>query len=280
MIRQLPRETLKLYADRAVGNFINHNIPLNQSILQLAKDNDLNIDQIKRVCEMANILTQGQLYPVDPLMQFDLADWGEIIKQLNSKPDVEATTGETIPFVEKPDLISEFLGKSTNERISPQTRITIIQIRKIAKAIENELKREKYESFKLNKKAESIDLDIRHMVKLAMAEGTYPSLLKAGYDLLDKEGLEYIFNKIAYWKKQKVYCANPKTVPSGKLNKSHPFMQKLAELAKVKKDIRKSAAKQTALSVFKDKIYKYTAEPTKIEKLVNKKPTTKTYKQR
>lgn len=74
---------LDLLAKTAARRFLHESIPLNSSIRKLAAENDLNPNQIERVCEMANIATHQGLWAKTAQKEsiaFDLADAKTIIR--------------------------------------------------------------------------------------------------------------------------------------------------------------------------------------------------------
>lgn len=55
-------DRLELLAKTAAKRYLEERIPLNQTITKIAQENDLNGNQIDRVCEMANIATHQGLW--------------------------------------------------------------------------------------------------------------------------------------------------------------------------------------------------------------------------
>ena len=49
------KANLEAWGREAAEQFLTHQVPLNESIEKIAQDNQLNPEQIKRVCEFANI---------------------------------------------------------------------------------------------------------------------------------------------------------------------------------------------------------------------------------
>lgn len=56
-------DQLELLAKTASKRYLDERVPLNETIAKLAEDNDLNSQQIARVCEMANMSTHQALFP-------------------------------------------------------------------------------------------------------------------------------------------------------------------------------------------------------------------------
>jgi hypothetical protein len=56
-------DRLELLAKSAARQYIDGNAPLNKTIQKIAQENDLNSNQIERICEMANIATHQGLWP-------------------------------------------------------------------------------------------------------------------------------------------------------------------------------------------------------------------------
>lgn len=55
-------DRLEMFAKTAAKHYLQESKPLNDSIAKIAKENDLNRNQIERVCEMANIETHRGLW--------------------------------------------------------------------------------------------------------------------------------------------------------------------------------------------------------------------------
>ena len=81
---QFTRQFVSELAQRAVRAFIKDNKSLNDAIVELASEYDLNVEQIKRVCEAANIATNDAL--ASPKTVFELADSAKIIETLQPRP--------------------------------------------------------------------------------------------------------------------------------------------------------------------------------------------------
>jgi hypothetical protein len=76
-------DRLDLLAKTAARRFIQENVPLNDSIKKIATENDLNPNQIERVCEIANIATHQALWSKTAQKEsvaFDLADAKTVIR--------------------------------------------------------------------------------------------------------------------------------------------------------------------------------------------------------
>lgn len=84
-------DRLELLGRIAAKRYLEEEIPLNTSIRKMAEENDLNHNQIERVCEMANISTHKGLWPKTAQKEslaFDLAD-ARNIASVEKKPDHE-----------------------------------------------------------------------------------------------------------------------------------------------------------------------------------------------
>lgn len=76
-------DRLDLLAKTAARRYLQEGIPLNDSIKKIASENDLNPNQIERVCEIANIATHQGLWSKTAQKEsvaFDLADAKTIIR--------------------------------------------------------------------------------------------------------------------------------------------------------------------------------------------------------
>lgn len=76
-------DRLDLLAKTAARRYLHEGVPLNNSIQKLATENDLNSNQIERVCEIANITTHQGLWAKTAQKEsiaFDLADAKTVIR--------------------------------------------------------------------------------------------------------------------------------------------------------------------------------------------------------
>ncbi len=71
--------------------FIENGVPLNDSIVSIARENNLNKNFIERLCEAANLASHASLIPKTPedraAFSFPLADASEIVSSLKVKPE-------------------------------------------------------------------------------------------------------------------------------------------------------------------------------------------------
>lgn len=79
------KEQLEHWALEASEKYLGHQIPLNDTIGKIASDNSLNPEQIKRICEFANINTNLSLFSktADKRFSFEQADASQIMRGLN-----------------------------------------------------------------------------------------------------------------------------------------------------------------------------------------------------
>ena len=80
---KIASDRLDLLAKTAARRYLHEGIPLNDSIQKLATENDLNANQIERVCEIANISTHQGLWAKTAQKEsiaFDLADAKTVIR--------------------------------------------------------------------------------------------------------------------------------------------------------------------------------------------------------
>jgi hypothetical protein len=76
-------DRLDLLAKTAARRYLHESVPLNESIKKIASENDLNPNQIERVCEIANLATHQGLWAKTAQKEsvaFDLADAKTIIR--------------------------------------------------------------------------------------------------------------------------------------------------------------------------------------------------------
>lgn len=275
-------DELKKFAVGVADSFANSDTSLNKSVFEIAQENDLNPEQIKRLCEAANQTIQLRLFPVDPLAQFDLADSNKVISMLN-----EANPTEIKPDVLKSspyptDLLDEYMKKygPVDVKKRPETKITIISIRKISKQLNSEDRKLASEHNKLARKAEELDTSMRRMIKIAMVKGTYPSFIRAGWELDGKDGMKYVMQKIGFWKKSYINCRESHPINSGNLNEKHPFVESFKKLGEINKRMMEIGVARRRMRSIADKLvevgnksgYKISAKD------IIRKPLQQTYK--
>jgi len=91
---------LDYLAKEASADYINNNVPLNDSIAKLAENNALNREQINRVTESANTSTYLSLFKAsnDKYVEFPVADSEKIASIINSEvEDIDTLSDYDIP---------------------------------------------------------------------------------------------------------------------------------------------------------------------------------------
>lgn len=82
-------DRLELLANTAAKRYVEEQTPLTHTIRKIASENDLNSNQIERICEMANIATHRALFPKaasKEAVAFPLADAQEVVNVVGKKP--------------------------------------------------------------------------------------------------------------------------------------------------------------------------------------------------
>jgi hypothetical protein len=82
-------DRLELLAKTAAKRYLEERVPLNSTIQKIAEENDLNANQIERICEMANIDTHRALWQKTAQKEaiaFPLADAKTVVKVVGKKP--------------------------------------------------------------------------------------------------------------------------------------------------------------------------------------------------
>lgn len=86
---KIASDRLELFAQSAAKQYLDSGVSLNNSISKFAQENDLNRNQIERVCEMANIKTHQALWTKTAekeTVAFPLADSKTIVQVMRPKP--------------------------------------------------------------------------------------------------------------------------------------------------------------------------------------------------
>ena len=121
------------YAEGVSNDFVEKGACLNDGILKVAKDKDMNPDQIKRLVEMANTKTFLKLFKdkdgTDRDVDFDVADAGNILKKFYSvgEPKVMKITRVTISKVPSQDFELDMPDMMRTEREPSTPKIIAIK---------------------------------------------------------------------------------------------------------------------------------------------------------
>lgn len=94
-------EQLRDFSIKCVEQFLNEKVPLNASIAKIAKANSLNAEQLKRVIEISNTITQLKIASLvkDKTFEFKVADYPSVSQEISSlAKDAQPTIG---PDMEK-----------------------------------------------------------------------------------------------------------------------------------------------------------------------------------
>ena len=78
---------LEAYASRASLDYLQTGTPLTDSVIKVATENSLSVEQIKRVCELANLKTNDKLLKTaqSRLFDFPLADAQSVINSVRAE---------------------------------------------------------------------------------------------------------------------------------------------------------------------------------------------------
>lgn len=93
-------DRLELLAKTAAKRYLEEKVPLNDSIKKVAEENDLNRNQIERVCEMANIETHRGLWAKTAEKEsvaFDVADAKKVVSVVKPKEEPGAPEPSAAP---------------------------------------------------------------------------------------------------------------------------------------------------------------------------------------
>lgn len=80
---QISKELVMDWGAEAASNLINHNISLNDSVTKIASENHLNIDQIARTVEAANIAMHTSVYKNNSYPEFETASLPVVASRLS-----------------------------------------------------------------------------------------------------------------------------------------------------------------------------------------------------
>lgn len=91
-------DTLKLYGQKAATQFVGCQVPMNDTIVQMAKEANLNHEQVKRVVEHANNLAFSQMFKAgfSQNITFPMADTAAVMQNLEAPMQVKQASVEIV----------------------------------------------------------------------------------------------------------------------------------------------------------------------------------------
>lgn len=247
-VASFSQERLETFAKIASNRFIGENIPLNDTILKIAKDEDLNSHAVERVCEMANLQTHAGLLPSEPEKRasfaFPLADSKKIASMICIENPPSATMSSEFacppcgPAASSGPSMEDLFGVSGQAHDGfqvPEKKSLVIMIQK--KAAE---KNRMYD--KLIKEAmlvETAEKAAHHQIKQAVLQGEsldeiHVNACNAG---LGDFAVEYLDKTADVLRKEFVKCAFEapeelidRSVPVRVINGRNPIIASLHTL--------------------------------------------------
>lgn len=185
-------ETLKLYGHRAAAQFVGGQVPMNDSIVQMAKEAGLNQEQVKRVVEHANNLAFSQMFKAgfSQNITFPMADTSVVLQNLESPMQTKQASVSIprreryIPGQEGVSLEAAF-GASPVSRVmekvaSPQTDVAALSRQYLDKTAEVRQLRSDIEVLADRFELEQNRLDL--LIKQAHASGNDAETIGACID--------------------------------------------------------------------------------------------------
>jgi len=121
-------DRLELLAKTAAKRYLEERVPLNSTIQKIAEENDLNANQIERICEMANIATHRALWSKTAQKEsiaFPLADAKTVVQVVGKKP-LDSDDPES-PMVSCPPMSdSDYAGPPKGIPLSGPSTISMM----------------------------------------------------------------------------------------------------------------------------------------------------------
>lgn len=267
-ISSLPQKKLtpiniSTVAIRVADEFVDNKTPLNDSITKAASAYDLNEEQIKRICEIANISTFNKLFDktAEKTFEFPLAD-AEIVIKNKSGVGVEKVASAEVyssrkkhwnhdqrldKFLDIFEVDSETdsgIEKNKLEKIASRDKE---EVRVVMSRLVEELR----SNYEMAKYAESNAItDLRRSIKDYINEGGNPGLLVhiAGMKEGVKALLSDIFDELDQLRPKKI--ERQIVIPKRIIDPNHPIVIKMdtvSEHGRIRKKI------ETALDLYSDK---------------------------
>lgn len=94
-MKLVSKHDLERWGNEAATEYLHNQTPLNHTVEKIASENNLNADQVKRVCEFANITTNLSLFEkmADKRFKFDQADASQVMRKMAAGDATEKVAG-------------------------------------------------------------------------------------------------------------------------------------------------------------------------------------------
>tara|TARA_B100000214_G_C23972174_1_gene630758 strand:+ start:1655 stop:2416 length:762 start_codon:yes stop_codon:yes gene_type:complete len=220
------KQDLASLGKQASDSYIQHGIPLTESIVKLASSRpDLTKEHVQRVVENANLLTFEELFKSssDKHVTFDLADPDEIRSQIDEEQSLETSPA----YLSPPTRDYDISGWEPEEKVASVVP-DHVRWRRDFYATKGAVEHLVKEAHTASAKAEATMHNFVNMLKkAAYVNGLKPTLQLAGYASTDKS----VFDKVAHT----VVKAMPPMTKEGSYtesipNKEHPIYVAYANL--------------------------------------------------
>lgn len=180
-------DTLKLYGHKAAMQFVGEQRPMNDSIVQMAKEASLNQEQVRRVVEHANNVAFSQMFKAgfSQNITFPMADASAILQHLESPMQVKQASIEVprgsryVPGQERVSLESAF-GYSAVTRAIEKTAAPKIDRAALTRQYLDKLGHVREMRSDIESLADSFESKVAqldNLIKQARAEGYDPDVI-------------------------------------------------------------------------------------------------------
>jgi hypothetical protein len=174
-------DTLKLYGHKAATQFVGGQAPMNDSIVQMAKEAGLNHEQVKRVVEHANNAAFSQMFKAgfSQNVTFQMADTSAVLQSLESPMQVKQASVEIVrgsryvPGQERVSLESAF-GYNAITRALEKTAAPAVDRAELTKQYLDKIGHVRKMRSDIEILADAFELktaELDNLVKRARAEG-------------------------------------------------------------------------------------------------------------
>ncbi len=230
---------LDMFARQAVADYLQNQVPLNDSITKIAEEHALNKEQVARVIEAANTSTYLDLFEksADKYVQFPPADPSKIGTEMPKVAEVSASDYSLEPPTETFEIPEntgfEKVAEVVEERTSEQLMRDYYRFKAAEAQLDNMLMEE-------NIVFESQANQLKGLIKQAVLSGTtytdvYSALSSVSQDPIFKATLDAIEQELT---PEMPINSLIKTaqVHKGTVNGKHPLIKKAQVLVELIKD--------------------------------------------
>lgn len=192
-------DTLKMYGQKAATQFVGERVPMNDSIAQMAKEANLNHEQVKRVVEHANNLAFSQMFKAgfSQNITFPMADTSVVMQNLEAPMQVKQASVDIVkgsryvPGQERVSLEAAF-GYNSVTRAIEKTAAPVIDRHDLTRQYLDKVGSVQKMRSDMEIVADSFELEsaaLDRLIKQAQTEGYSPEVIGSCVDAANPSGV-------------------------------------------------------------------------------------------